>query len=113
MNITEYKFGQISIDNKNYTSDIIILRDKIIPDWWREEGHLLKLSDIKDFVSSKPEVLVIGTGFYGVMEINDSLKEYCKNNEIILAEFPSEKAVDYYNNLKSKKNVVFAIHLTC
>jgi len=113
MTISKYKFGQISIDNKNYTSDLIICKDKIIPNWWREEGHLLKLSDIKDFFSPKPEVLVIGTGCYGVMKIDDSLKEYCRNNEIILADFPSDKAVNYYSNLKDKKNVVFAIHLTC
>ncbi|NVM04351.1 MAG: hypothetical protein HWN67_18645 [Candidatus Helarchaeota archaeon] len=111
--ISNYKFGQITVNNKNYGSDLTICRGKVFPNWWREEGHLLQLSDIEDKLRVKPEILVVGTGCYGVMKIDDSLRNYCKNNEIILAEFPTGKAVDYFNNLKDKSKAVLAIHLTC
>lgn len=111
--ISNYKFGQITVNNKNYSSDLIICREKAIPNWWRKEGHLLQLPDIEDMLRIKPEILVVGTGCYGIMKIDDSLRKYCKNNEIILAEFPTGRAVDYFNNLKDKNKAVLAVHLTC
>ena len=95
--LSDYTFGQIKIDGKNYSSDLIISQGKVIPDWWRTEGHLLYLSDMEDVLNFKPQVLVIGTGFYGVMKIDNSLRTYCKDKEIVLAEFLTGKAVEYYN----------------
>jgi len=113
MFVSNYKFGHITINNKNYSSDLIISQGQVIPNWWREEGHLLQLSDIEDILKFKPEILVVGTGSYGVMKIDDTLRRYCKNNEIVLADFPTDKAVGYYNNLKDKSKAVLAVHLTC
>ncbi len=111
--LSNCKFGQININWKNYTSDLIISQGKIIPNWWRGEGHLLQLSDIEDVLNFKPQVLVVGTGFHGIMKTDEALREYCKNREIILAEFTTGKAVDYYNKLNNKEKAVLAIHLTC
>jgi len=111
--LSNYEFGRININGKNYTSDLIVSRGKVIPNWWREEGHLLQLPDIEDILNFKPEVLVVGTGFNGIMKVDESLREYCKNRKIILAEFTTGKAVDYYNKLNDKEKTVLAIHLTC
>jgi len=41
--IEHYSFGRIVIDGKEYTKDLIIYPDKIRANWWRKEGHKLRL----------------------------------------------------------------------
>ena len=109
----EYTFGQIIIDGNTYTSDCIIYKEKVIPNWKRKKGHLLKLRDIKDLLKGKVDTLVVGTGYSGIMKVDDSLKTYCKKNGIILADFPTKKAINYYESLKNKKRTILAVHITC
>ena len=49
--IEEYKFGFIRIDGEEYRRDLVILPDKIIPDWWREKGHRLSLDGKANFLA--------------------------------------------------------------
>ena len=41
MKITHYEFGRISIEGKDYDSDVIISADGVQDQWWRKEGHNL------------------------------------------------------------------------
>ena len=111
--ITDYKFGQITVNNKCYTSDLIISQGKIIPNWWRKKGHLLQLDDMDEVIKLNPDLLIVGTGCYGVMKIDNSFKKYCKLNNVNISEFTTGEAVKYYNSLKDKSKTVLAIHLTC
>lgn len=43
MHIENYNFGEIKIDGKTYTSDVIIYKDKVEDSWWRKEGHNFSL----------------------------------------------------------------------
>ncbi|RLI41160.1 hypothetical protein DRO69_11945, partial [Candidatus Bathyarchaeota archaeon] len=64
--IDSYDFGVIVIKGKRYTSDVIVLPEKVIDGWWRKEGHSLHMEDLKEVIERepKPEVLVVGTGYY-------------------------------------------------
>jgi hypothetical protein len=114
MKIEKYRFGSITIEGKEYTKDVIILSDKVFSPWWREEGHSLSLKDLKEAIDERPQLLIIGTGAYGVMNIPKetlmSLKE--KNIETISAK--TGEAVKIYNEkLQENKNIVACLHLTC
>ena len=62
--ITEYQFGKIVVNGKTFTRDLIVVSssNKIIDDWWREEGHSLKLDDIELIINEDYDYLVIGSG---------------------------------------------------
>lgn len=112
--IDDYKFGNIRIDGKSYTSDVKIIDGQVKPNWWRKEGHKLFAEDIKDILKAKPEVLVVGTGAYGAMKVVAQTKESLKEKGIQLIEAKSEQACNTYNQLlKAGKRVAFACHLTC
>ena len=109
----KYTFGRIVIEDKVYTSDCIICKDRIVSNWWRNEGHLLQLCDIEDILDNDIKTLIVGTGYNNMMKVDDSIRIYCKNNEIILVDFPTQRAIDYYEHLKDKDRAILALHLTC
>jgi hypothetical protein len=113
--IDSYSFGRISIDQKVFVKDVIILPDRVQDNWWRKEGHLLQLEDIKSAVEeSNPEMVVIGTGKFGVMKISPEVREFLLNNNIPLHAGKSDKAVEVFNRfLGEGKRVLSAFHLTC
>ncbi|MEN3046971.1 MAG: MTH938/NDUFAF3 family protein [Candidatus Hydrothermales bacterium] len=62
MKIEKYEFGEIIIEGKKYTRDLIIFKDRISENWWRKEGHSLYMEDLKEVLEFKPEILIIGNG---------------------------------------------------
>jgi hypothetical protein len=111
--IDSYEFGEIIIDGKSYTSDVIVYPDRIDDKWWRKEGHKLAQDDIKDIVAAKPDVLIVGTGYSGFLEVLSRTKQVLETNGIQLVVANTRKAVQKYNELSKKKRVVAAFHLTC
>ncbi len=113
--IDSYSFGRISINQKIYVKDVIILPDRIQDNWWRKEGHLLLLEDIKSAVEeADPEVVVVGRGMFGVMKVSPEVREYLQNKNISLNAEKSDEAVATFNQLASSgKRVLGAFHLTC
>ncbi|MCD6575450.1 hypothetical protein J7K97_07250 [Candidatus Aerophobetes bacterium] len=113
--IEDYKFGQIRIKGKVYRSDVIIYPDgKVNDSWWRKEGHLLLPQDLEEIIIEKPDVLVVGTGNYGLMEVPASTREWVKSKGIKIIVHTTEKACSTYNQLKKTGiKVVAALHLTC
>ena len=63
--IESYDFGRIVINGRKFGSNVVIFQDRINADWWRREGHILSVDDIREIVDMKPEVLVVGTGYSG------------------------------------------------
>ena len=111
--IESYKFGEIIINGKKYNSDLIILKDRIYDNWWRKEGHNLCIDDLKKIINKKPDILIIGTGSFGLMKVPLELIKYLESNNIEVIIKRTKAACDEYNTLYQKKNVVAAFHLTC
>ena len=65
MTIGAYRFGEIEIEGRVYTSDVIITPDHVVDTWWRKEGHRLAVADLGDVVAAKPDIVVVGTGYLG------------------------------------------------
>ncbi|MFB0544205.1 MAG: Mth938-like domain-containing protein [Asgard group archaeon] len=111
--IESYGFGKIVIDAKTYTKDVIIFPDRVKDNWWRKEGHRLAKEDIEEVIREKPEVLVVGTGYYNKMSVPKETWEYIESHGIELKVAETGEARKLFNELSDKKKVVAALHLTC
>ena len=111
--IESYDFGRIVINGKRFGVDLIIFPDGVDGNWWRKEGHILSVDDVKEIVDAKPEVLVVGTGYSGLMKIPPQTERYVKSSGIELIAAKTEKACKIYNELSKSRIVVAALHLTC
>jgi hypothetical protein len=111
--IESYEFGRIVIKGKRYATDVIIYPDHVEDNWWREEGHSLSLVDLWAVVQAKPEVLVIGTGYSGLMRVLPETEKYLREQGIRLIAERTTEAVRIYNQLCQSTRVVAALHLTC
>ena len=113
--IENYSFGQILINGKKYNSDLIIFMDYIYDSWWRKEGHNLCIDDIKEIINKKPDVLIIGTGYFGLMKVLNELIENIKLSGIkqVIVKKTGDACIEY-NKLDEKNNdIIAALHLTC
>ncbi len=114
MKISAYRFGSIDVEDKTYTRDVIILPRRVKDSWWRQEGHRLAIVDLDEVVSAEPQVLVVGTGYYGRMEVPAETRGYLESRGIEIYCLPTSDAVKEFNRLQQKyARVVAALHLTC
>ncbi len=113
MKISAYSFGSITIDGSTFSKDVIICPERIISPWWREEGHSISKTDLKEVLNEKIELLIIGTGWYGAMDVPGELLEYLRLRNIAVLTDKTPDAVDEYNERAGKVRTVAALHLTC
>lgn len=113
MAIESYTFGCIVIEGQTYTSDVLIYPHRVDPRWWRKEGHRLQPVDLAEVVREKPEVLVVGSGYFGHMKVPPETSDYLGSQGIEVIAERTEEACQTYNRLSEKRIVVAALHLTC
>ncbi|TSA28476.1 hypothetical protein D4R71_00725 [bacterium] len=114
MRIESYQFGKMVIDGIQYTHDVIIHKNEVQADWWRERSHHLTLADFPCLQDEKPDVLIIGTGKFGLIKIHKDVRNFCEQNGIELICKDSSNAVDTFNDMQnSGKHIIAAFHLTC
>jgi hypothetical protein len=114
MQISDYEFGRIAVADKTYTSDVIVAPEQVIDSWWRKEGHILQIEDLDDIVNAKPDMLIIGTGYYGRMQVPDETEQYLEERGIKVLQAKTRDAVTEFNQLqKEYARIVAALHLTC
>ncbi|OGP29539.1 MAG: hypothetical protein A2073_02675 [Deltaproteobacteria bacterium GWC2_42_11] len=113
MMIEHYEFGKIIIDGRTFTSDLIILPDRIIDNWWRKEGHNLVLADIEVVMLEWPITLVIGTGADGMMKVSKEIRRMLPLRGIKIIEMKTKEACEAYNEMYRFEKTAAALHLTC
>lgn len=111
--IESYAFGRMIVEGQTYTSDLIIFPDRINHSWWRKSGHRLCLEDIEEVLKEEPEVIIVGTGFAGLVKVEEEVKSHAQSKGILLIIEKTKKAAQKFNELFSKKKTVGAFHLTC
>ncbi len=111
--IDSYHFGQIIINGKSYSSDVVIFPDRVRDNWWLKTGHKLCLEDIAGVITENPEVLVVGTGASGLMKVLPEVEQAAQAQGIKLIVEPTEQACNTYNQLSCLQKVVAAFHITC
>lgn len=112
--ITGYQFGRMTIAGKKYTNDLIILpTGNISENWFRKSGHLLNLSDLDQILEFSPDVLIIGTGASGRMNVDRKTLDGLILQNIEPVIHKTGEAVDAYNRLLQLKKIAACFHLTC
>jgi hypothetical protein len=112
--IERYSFGSIDVEGRKYEKDIIIYPDRVQSDWWRKEGHRLQLDDIPDVLTQPPDVLVVGQGDPGRMQVDPRVAETLDRLNVQLVAGPTRMACNRFNELSEQgARVVAALHLTC
>lgn len=120
--IETYKFGEITIRSlqkgkvilQKYTTDIIITKDKVYPNWWRINGHSLVPEDLSVILAERPKMLIIGNGYSSCMQVPRETVEFLDERGISVIVENTQKAVEIFNE-KVESNLVVAgcFHLTC
>ena len=95
--IQSFEFGKIVIDGQEYTHDIMITPDGQVHKWWRKEGHLVSLDDLKLLLDDPPKLLIVGAGTNGMMSFPDSLKDYLREKGIEVTYERTNRAVELFN----------------
>lgn len=112
--INSYTFGRVVIDGRKYINDVIVLRDRVVDNWWRKEGHSLDIEDLREVFTENPEMLIVGTGRWGLVKIPVETKEYIASTGIELVVQRTKEACETYNRLrKLSRDVIAALHLSC
>lgn len=111
--IEHYRSGTITVDGQRHTRDLIILPERIVAGWWRKEGHALHPDDLTAVFEAAPEVLVVGTGAYGMMRVTEETRRALETASIRLIAAPTAEAVETYNELREETRVAAALHLAC
>ena len=113
MKIDSYSFGSLVVNGKKYTSDVIIYPDRVDPSWWRKEGHRLQIADLTDALNAKPQVLIVGTGYSGMMTVPEETKNHITSLGIDISIAATGRAVELFNTMQGKKTVIAVLHITC
>ena len=113
MHVDNYEFGSIVIDGRTYRTDLLIWPGHLKHDWWRGEAHLLQLADVFEALAAEPQVLVVGTGDYGRMQVDPGLAAYLKDRGIDLVARPTREACRSLNEMAGQRRLAAALHLTC
>jgi len=111
--IEDYRFGSMVVDGKRHASDLILLPDRVVGDWWRAQGHRLAPDDLTSVFEAAPEVLVVGTGADERMEVSAETRQALQTAGIELRVSATGEAWQVYNALREKRRVAAAFHLTC
>lgn len=118
--IDEYRFGSIVIDGEAYDHDVEVRWNGEVLKWWRDKGHVFQPQDIERAMNENPEIIILGTGAYGVSEVPQETKELVREENIKLIVDKTEEAIRTFNIIMEKaqeqhieKKVIGLFHLTC
>jgi hypothetical protein len=114
MKITYYEFGHVGIDGRDYDADVIVTADGVRANWWRKQGHRLAIEDLELALAANPEVVVIGSGYFGRMQVPEAVRAYLVGRGIQVEVEKTSRAVERFNALQQESaRIVAALHLTC
>jgi len=111
--LENYAFGRVTLEGRTYAADLIVLPDRVISHWWREEGHSLSVSDLAAVFEAAPEILVVGTGAQGMMRVPQATRDALAAACIRLVVECTRDACETFNRLSPTARVAAALHLTC
>lgn len=113
--IDEYRFGVITIDGVTYTDDVVVLRGQVRCPWRRTAGgHLFASVDLAEVIKSRPEIVLLGRGYLGMVKVADEAIEALDaiGCQVVTGCTPS--VVRDFNRLAAQGHDVAAcLHLTC
>lgn len=111
--IDSYEPGTLVLGGKTHTADLLVLPDRIFANWWRSEGHSVSTADLELVFHTQPDLLIIGTGATGGMDVPALTRSAIERAGIELVVQRTAAAVETYNCLHDERRLAAALHLTC
>jgi hypothetical protein len=115
MHIDSYGFGRIRIDGADYEQDVLLVRERVLSPWWREAGgHVYAPEDLEPLITLAPEVVCLGTGYFGRVTVQEATVEAFRvaGSQVVVAR--TGRVVEEYNRLVEEGcDAAAALHLTC
>lgn len=119
MHIDSTEFGSVTIDGKKYNQVLIIGDSAMERDYDKLKelfGTSHKIGDweVEELLKQAPEIIIIGTGQSGAMEVEKEIIDNFKNKEIEVITAKTPEAIEIYNQkIKQGRRVNALIHTTC
>lgn len=117
--INSTQFGEVIIDNKRY-NQVLIIGDSVKERNHKKLKELFNTShkigewEIEELLSNNPEIIIIGTGQNGAMEVDAKTIKKFQDKSIKTTIAGTPKAIEIYNDqVKLGKQVNALIHTTC
>jgi hypothetical protein len=110
--LTDYSFGSLRVDGEEHTKDLIVLPERVVPDWWRREGHSLAIEDLEGVMEEMPDRLILGCGAHGRLEPPAAVLDELRARGVEVEAMPTADAVRRYGELDPERTAA-ALHLTC
>jgi putative phosphoribosyl transferase len=112
--IDAYSFGRIRVCGDDFDDDLIVFPDKVEPYWKRHEAHSLSVTDLETVLDYSPDLLVVGTGVSGRLQLEPGMRETLRQKGIDCIEEHTDRAWQIFNDeIEHDRKVVGAFHLTC
>jgi hypothetical protein len=112
--ISNYSFGRVTINGRSYCSDLLITCRGVRDQWRRRTGHSLCVEDLHEILQESPDILVVGTGLHGRMQIPQATELELSSRGIEIRCLRTTEAVAEFNRLQQRDaSVAAALHLTC
>ncbi len=116
--ITRYSFGEITVGQETFSRDVWITvggkakrRDEDIAKKHYGSSHTVGPKELEKVCRGGPEVVFIGSGKQGKLELTDDARRFLTQRSIQCEIVPTPKAVESYNRSKLRKAAL--MHVTC
>jgi glucokinase len=116
--IVRAEFGQVTVGEQTFDRDIYILvngkvtkRDKALAKSLYGSSHTLGPEELQELCAGGPELLIVGAGHSGQVELREEARRYLDRRAIKCRILPTPKAIEAYN--KSNRRKAAVIHVTC
>jgi hypothetical protein len=111
--IQSYRFGAVVIDGAEYTNDLMVFPDRVVPNWWRREGHLVGVEDLQEALVENPEVLIVGSGSQCCLQVSQEVVTRTRELGVELLVFDTRTACRTFNQVLPRRRAVAVLHLAC
>ena len=117
--ITHFEWATFTIDGKIHSPEKgvgkdIFLSPEGVSAWHERKGHKLKAGMVRRALALKPEVLIIGNGVEGALEIGKKARKEIEDAGVRLIVLRTPEACQEYNRLyRQGKRVILLAHGTC
>lgn len=116
--IDQISFASITVDNKEFTHDIIIRldgsverRNKKLSKQIFGNAHKLARNEAKHLYEEDADLIIIGNGLFGELHLSQEAQDYFNEKSCQLEILNSKKAIIRYN--KAEGRVIGLFHTTC
>jgi hypothetical protein len=100
------------VDGEEHDRDLIVLPGRVVPNWWRRDGHSLALEDLREVEAELPKKLILGVGAHGRLQPPAAVLEELERRGIDVEVLHTGDAVRRYSELDERRTAA-ALHLTC